>query len=209
MGGCHRWPRSWVRGWAQQTHGIGWTMAYGLLALSRRASPGWLRRWRCRRPAGPRLQPLGGSPSGRGPGSASPGQGPGLQALLPQAALGLGAQAVLNCDLVPQGPAVLQIFFRIGPVQEFRYDSGKFPIGLNGPDRFCRGGSGHSGFDLKAGRHLSPFSRGKTATPLNSDNAKRLNHQEAKAPSSYALVAAVWLASSAQLPRLGWSRWVR
>ena len=70
-----------------------------------------------------------------------------------------GARAVLNCDLVPQGPAVLQIFFRIGPVQEFRYVSGKFPIGLNGPDRFCRGGSGHSGFDLKAAA-ICPLSTG-------------------------------------------------
>jgi hypothetical protein len=33
-----------------------------------------------------------------------------------------GARGVLNCDLVPQGPAVLQIFFRIGPVQEFSSD---------------------------------------------------------------------------------------
>ena len=82
-----------------------------------------------------------------------------------------GARAVLNCDLVPQGPAVLQIFFRIGPVQEFRYGSGKFPFGLNGPDRFCRGGSGHSGFHLKAGRHPYPFNR-----------AQQLHRQAAKPP---------------------------
>ena len=28
-GRCHRWPRSWVRGWAQQTDGIGRAMALG------------------------------------------------------------------------------------------------------------------------------------------------------------------------------------
>jgi hypothetical protein len=83
-----------------------------------------------------------------------------MQTDLPLAALGAGAQGVLNCDLRPQGPAALQISFRIGPVRGFGYVPGKFPLGLNGPDRFCRGGSGHSRFHLKGGRHLLSFNRG-------------------------------------------------
>ena len=61
---------------------------------------------------------------------------------------GQRAQGVLNCDLGRQGPTVLRIFFRIGPVRGSSCVSGELPFSLDGPDRLCRGGSGHQGFHL-------------------------------------------------------------
>ena len=68
----------------------------------------------------------------------------------PLGLLGPGPRAlgVLNCYLVQLQPAVLRIFFRIGAVRGFVCVSGEFPVGLDGLDRLCRGGSGHAGFHL-------------------------------------------------------------
>ena len=152
-GRCHRWPRSWVRGWAQQTDGIGRAMALGpggpmALGPFRMAAPMGLKE--ALRQQAAVLRQVASWP---GAGALVTRSGPRATTDLPLAALGAGARGVLNCDLRPPGPAALQISFRIGPVRGFGYVSGEFPIGLNGPDRFCRGGSGHSRFHLKADRH--------------------------------------------------------
>ena len=159
-GRCHRWPRSWVRGWAQQTDGIGRAMALGpggpmALGPFRMAAPMGLKE--ALRQQAAVLRQVASWP---GAGALVTRSGPRATTDLPLAALGAGARGVLNCDLRPPGPAALQISFRSGPVRGFGYVSGEFPIGLNGPDRFCRGGSGHSRFHLKADRHRSPFKRG-------------------------------------------------
>ena len=133
---CHQgspilaWPRpSWIdgpsRAWGRSQQRSGRPMAM----------------------AGPGQEPFG--PSCGGPASPM-----GPKAPLSHGSLspwgcprGLG---VLNCDLARQEPALLQIFFRIGPVWGFGCVSSEFPVGLDGPDRVCRGGSGHSGFHLKS-----------------------------------------------------------
>ncbi len=78
---------------------------------------------------------------------------------------GRRALGVLNCYLPRPQPAALQIFFRIGPVRGFCCVSGEFPVGLDGPDRLRRGGSGHPGFHLN--RAVERFRKCALASDLN------------------------------------------